>query len=121
MTRLIHFDEEHPEHHNVYIPKINEKYGMFFKDDVWRLMDKNDLVDDIYENKRNYIVENLEKFIKKIDPKRLKALQIFLNSEDYEIGIINTKEDIKKVLYENRHLAMDRKKEIESNKRKKKK
>jgi hypothetical protein len=120
MTRLIHFDEEHPEYHNVYIPKINEKYGMVFKDDVWRLMDKSELVDDIYESKRSYIVENLQKFIEKIDPKRLKSLKQFLNSEEHEISIINTKEDIKKVLYENRRLAMDRRREIESNKRKKK-
>jgi hypothetical protein len=120
ITKLIHFDEEHPEHHNIYIPKINEKYAMVFKDDVWRLMDKNVLVDDIFENKRDYIVENLEKFIKEIDPRKLEALKHFLNSEDYEIGIINTKEDIKKVLYENRRLAMDRRKEIENNKRKKK-
>jgi hypothetical protein len=119
MTRLIHFDEEHPEHHNIYIPKINEKYAMVFKDDVWKLMDKNVLVDDIFENKKDYIIENLEKFIKRIDPKRLKSLKLFLNSEEYEIGIINTKENIKNLLYENRHLAMERKKEIDTKNKKK--
>jgi hypothetical protein len=121
MTRLIHFDEKHPEYHNVYIPKINEKYGMVFKNDIWKLMDKNDLVDDIYESKRSYIVENLEKFIKNIDPRRLKSLQRFLNSEDNEISIINTKEEIKKLLYENRKMVMEHKNEVENINKKRKK
>jgi hypothetical protein len=121
MTRLIHFDEDHPENHNIYIPKINEKYGMVFKNDIWKLMDKNDLVDDIYESKRSYIVENLEKFIKEIDPKRLKSLQRFLDSEDNEISIINTKEEIKNLLYENRKMVMEHKNEVENINKKRKK
>jgi hypothetical protein len=30
LTRKIHFNPKFPEYHNIYIPRINERYGIFF-------------------------------------------------------------------------------------------
>jgi hypothetical protein len=120
LTRKIHFNPKFPEFHNIFIPRINERYGMVFMNNDWRLMDKDDLVDDIYENKRAFVVENLDTFINQLNEFKKKSLKRWLDMDDDDESIKNTKDDIKKLLFDNRKLAMNQKKEIEKMNRKKK-
>lgn len=117
MTKLIHFNKTHPEYHNVYIPKINEKYGMIYKNEAWKLIDKDELASDIYETKRSYIIENLEDLKKDLSETQIKKLTKFLETPDDDIAIKNTKNQIKEILYENRKMAINRKNEIEKYKK----
>jgi hypothetical protein len=119
LTRTIHFNPKYPEFHNIFIPKINEKYGMVFTNNKWRLIDKNDLIDDIYENKRDFIVQNFDNFINQLDEFKKRSLKRWLNTdENDDESIINTKEDIKRLLFDNRHLAMNKKRIMDREARK---
>jgi hypothetical protein len=120
LTRKIHFNPNFPEFHNIFIPRINERYGMVFMNNDWKLMDKDDLVDDIYENKRAFVVENLDTYINQLDEFKKKSLKKWLDRDDDDESVKNTKDDIKKLLFDNRKLAMNQKKEIEKMNRKKK-
>jgi hypothetical protein len=111
---IIHFNPKYPEYHNIFIPKINERYGMKYIDGDWTLIEKNELVDDVYEDKKEYVVENLDDFIEHLDENKKRSLNRWLDTEDDNESVKNTKEDIKKLLYENRKMAMDRKKELEN-------
>ena len=114
LTRAIHFNPKFPENHNIYIAKINEKHGMIYQNNSWKLIDKNDLADDIFENKRDFIVQNLDKFFGKLNQFKKNSLMRFLDNDDNDDeAIINTKNQIKELLYENRKMAMDTKKAIE--------
>jgi hypothetical protein len=106
LTKAVHFDPNLPEYHNVFIPKWNERIAMCYKDNKWKVMDKNILVEDIYENKRAYIIEKWEDFSEKLTEAQKKALNRWLTSEDEKDDKI-LKDDIKKVLYENRGLGFD--------------
>ena len=118
LTRTIHCNPKYPEFHNVFIPKINEKNGMIHIKDKWNLIDKNELSDDIYHRKRDYIIQNLEYYIDQLDEFKIKSLKRWLNTvDDDDEAIINTKKDIKNVLYENRALAMNQKKLLEKQKK----
>jgi hypothetical protein len=118
LTKKVHFNPKYPEFHNVYIPRINEKYGMIYIDNKWRVTDRDELVNDIYENKRAYVIENLDTFIKQLDENKKKSLKRWLDRDDDDESIKNTKEDIKRVLFDNRHMAMSRKKEMEKQNKK---
>jgi hypothetical protein len=119
LTRTIHFNPKYPEYHNIFIPKINEKYGMVYMDSKWRLIDKNELVEDIYENKRDFIIQNLDNFINQLDEYKKKSLKRWLDTDDNDDeSIINTKEDIKRLLFDNRHLAMNKKRIMDREARK---
>jgi hypothetical protein len=120
LTRAIHFNPKYPEYHNIYIARINERYAMVYTNHKWRIMDKNELVNDIYDNKRDFIIQNLENFITQLDENKKKSLKRWLDRDDNDISIKNTKNDIKMLLFNNRHMVMDKKKEIESIERKKK-
>jgi hypothetical protein len=120
LTRAVHFNPKYPENHNIYIPKINEKHGMVYIDNCWKLMDKNVLAEDIYENKRDFIVQNLDKFFNKLDENKKKTLRRFLDNDDNDDeAIINTKNDIKNLLYENRKMVINNIKAIEKANKKK--
>jgi hypothetical protein len=119
LTRTIHFNPKYPEFHNIFIPKINEKYGMVFTNNKWRLIDKNDLIDDIYENKRDFIIQNFDNFVNQLDEFKKKSLKRWLNKdENDDESIINTKNDIKMLLFDNRHLAMNKKRIMDREARK---
>jgi hypothetical protein len=120
LTKSIHFNPKYPEYHNVYIPRINEKHGMIFVDNKWKFIDRNELIDDIYEHKRAYIVENLDSFIKGINENEKTRLKRWLDQDDNDESIKNTKNDIKRLLVNNKNMAVERKKELEKQNKKKK-
>ena len=111
VTRAIHFNDDHPEYHNIFIPRINEKHAMVYKEDKWRLMNKNDLIDDLYDQKKAFIEDNFDEFYDSLDEHKKKTLMRWLDANDDDQGIINTKESLKNLLYEEKDLAMDYKKE----------
>jgi hypothetical protein len=117
LTKAVHFNPELPEYHNIYIPKMNEKYALCYTNNYWKVFDKDELAEDIYENKRAYIIDKWEDFADQLTDMQKKALKRWLQSnDDKDIKIL--KDDIKKVLYENRHLAIKAKKNMEDNQKK---
>jgi hypothetical protein len=93
---------------------------MIYTNDDWKLMDKDDLIEEIYEDKRAYVVENLDIFINQLDEFKKKSLKRWLDRDDDDVSVKNTKEDIKRLLFDNRKMAMERKKELEKLNKKKK-
>jgi hypothetical protein len=119
LTREVHFNPKYPEYHNIFIPKINERYGMVFMNNCWKITDRDELVNDIYENKRAFVIGKKDTFYQKLNEFEKTRLNRWLDNDDNEDeAIINTKNDIKKLLYDNRHMAIDRKNELEKQNRK---
>jgi hypothetical protein len=119
LTRAIHFNPNYPEYHNVYLPRVNEKSAMIFVDGHWKTTDRDDIIEEIYENKRSFVLENLDKYINKIEEPKQKSLKRWLNIKDNnDEAIINTKKDIQRLLYDNRHMAMDQKNKLEKHHKK---
>lgn len=97
----------------VYIPKINERHGMVYFDKVWKVVDRDELGDEIYNGKRDFVVNNFETFVSRLDVYRLTSLEKWLEIEDdRDESLKQTKEDIKRLLYENRHLVLKTKKTV---------
>jgi hypothetical protein len=107
LTQAVHFNPKYPEYHNIYISNMKNKYAMMYDGATWGLTIKDDLIDRIYDDKKNYIEENLEDFIDSLSESRKKALERWLATNDDDIKIKNIKEQIKLLLYNNRKLAMD--------------
>jgi hypothetical protein len=62
LTKIIHFNPKYPEYQNVYIANKNEneKNAMLFNGEKWTSLPKDKVIAKIYNDKRNYIDENLE-------------------------------------------------------------
>jgi len=111
LTDAIHFNPNHPEYHNVYIPSMKDKYAMIYKNNNWQLVNKQELVDEIYDNKKDYIEENVEEFCNTLSISQKNALNRWLLAdENNDKRISKIKDKIKLLLYNKRHIPMTTKK-----------
>ncbi|VBB18700.1 hypothetical protein YASMINEVIRUS_1232 [Yasminevirus sp. GU-2018] len=106
LTEVVHFNPKHPEYHNVYISNIKDKYAMMFDGNKWTLTTKEELINKIYDDKKNYIEENLEDFVESLTASRRKALDRWLETDDDDKKIREIKESIKLLLYNNKRIPL---------------
>jgi hypothetical protein len=105
----VHFNPKYPEFHNVYISSMKNKYAMMYDGDNWTLVMKEDLIDKMYDDKRDYIEENLEEFLDSLTTSQQNALDRWMNASDDHPYIGKIKNDIKLLLYNKRRIPLDRK------------
>jgi hypothetical protein len=106
LTETLHFNPKHPEYHNVYITNVKDKYAMMFDGNDWNLTMKDELINKIYDDKKNYIEENLDDFIDSLTTSRKKALERWLSTDDDDDRISKIKNEIKLLLYNKRNLVL---------------
>ena len=114
LTEAIHFNPDHPEFHNVYIPNINNSYAMIYDGKDWKLVQKNDLIDELYMDKVDYVHDNLEEFCKVLSIYKIRALKRWLKSDENDESCIKKiKKDIELLLYNKRKMIVGTKKKVE--------
>jgi len=109
LTEAIHFNPKYPEFHNIYITNMKDKYAMMYDGKNWNLTIKDDLINKIYDDKKNYIEENLDDFLDSLSISRKKALTRWLETSDDDEIIIKIKNEIKLLLYNKRGIAEQKK------------
>lgn len=107
LTETVHFNPKYPEYHNVFISNIKNRYAMMYVDGKWILTLKGDLINQLYEDKKSYIEENFEQFVKSLPESRKKALHKWLEMDDEDPKIIDIKEQLKLLLYNSRDMIDD--------------
>jgi hypothetical protein len=107
LTEAVHFNPKYPEYHNVYISNIKDKYAMMYDGSKWSLTRKEKLIDKLYENKKNYIENNMDEFIDLLSQNQIKALENWLETDDDHDKIKEIKEMIKLLLYNKRNQIPD--------------
>jgi hypothetical protein len=110
LTDAIHFNPKYPEYHNVYIPSMKDKYGMVYKEGIWELIDKQELIDKMYNDKKYYIEDNADTFYDSMSKSQKNALRRWLlidNDDDEKIKSI--KDRMKLLLYNKRSIPIDTK------------
>ena len=107
LTEAVHFNPKYPEYHNVYISNIKDKYAMMYDGKEWSLTRKTELIDRLYEDKRNYIEDNMEYFLETLSKSQIRALERWLNTDDEHDKIKEVKDKIKLLLYNKREVVID--------------
>jgi hypothetical protein len=107
LTEAVHFNPNFPEYHNIYISNMKDKYAMMHDGNQWTLTTKEDLINQIYEDKKNYIEENLEVFVQGLPLSRKKALERWLDTDDEDEKVKNIKENIKLLLYNSKNVVLN--------------
>ena len=102
----IHFNPKYPEFHNIYISSMKNQYAMMYDGTDWTLVMKDDLIDRLYNNKRDYIEENLDEFIGSLSKSQLSALYRWLDVDDNHSYVKKIKNDIKLLLYNKRSMVI---------------
>ena len=109
----LHFDKNTPENHNVYISNLRDAYVLMFDGKIWRLKDRDEALQQLYEDKSDFLETKFEELIARLDEPTIKMFKRFLKiKDDDEEKIRVIKKELKKVLYENREMAMKSRKDI---------
>lgn len=117
LTKTIHFNPKYPQFQNVYISNMKDPYAMIFDGSKWVLTTKKEVIDSLYENKKNIIEENLEDFIDSLPPSKKRALRTWLASDDDEGEskiAMKIKDGIKLLLYNERQIGINSKETYET-------
>jgi hypothetical protein len=70
--------------------------------------------DKLYDDKKNFIEENLENFEGHLSVDKLLRLNEWFEQDSNDTETRDTKEEIKLLLYNKRHMAIKRKNEMEN-------
>lgn len=107
LTETTHFNPKYPEYHNVYISSMKNKYAMTYNGTDWSLVMKDELINDMYDKKRDYIAENIDEFINSLTSSQISALHRWLDVDDEHKYIQKIKNDMKLLLYNKRKMALE--------------
>ena len=110
VPRLIektHYDPKKPENKNIYISNIKDKYIMTWNGIKWNLKNREETLDDIYENSSNILEDKIEtwesnKF--QYDPVAVSKFYKFLDNKEKDEVKNKIKDEIKLILYNNREV-----------------
>ena len=100
-----HFHPNKLENKNIYINNIQNKYIMKYNGEKWNLENRDETLDDLYENSSNILEDKLEnweinKF--KYDKVAVERFYKFLDNKDKDKVKNDIKDEIKLILYNNR-------------------
>ena len=107
LIKKIHFDPDKPENHNIYISNIKNNYAMIYDGDKWNLTNRDDLINEILEEKEIIIEEKLEQWLEKGNqfPEIMKKFTRYLEKKENDVVLDKIKDEIKLVLFNNRNLV----------------
>jgi len=107
LIKIIHFNKDKPEYHNIYLPNWRDKSNILVFDGLkWNLSNKDDILDDLKDKGINYIQKKYEELDEtdKKDAIIIKKIKRFLESHDDEDKFDILKKDLLFILYNNRDL-----------------
>jgi len=109
LTLYTHFNKNKPEFHNIYISNMQNHYVMIYDGERWKLLDRDDALDDLISAKLEFLIEKFDKFGTDLPDMTIKKFGNFLNDQ-YDNETINViKDELKLILYNNRNLTLDTK------------
>ncbi len=118
LVETVHFNPNFPEFHNVYIPSVKDKHAMIYYDEMWNLKNKDEVVNDMYDTNRDFIMDNIEGINNFLNDGEKRALNRWLDSEknkdksDKDKKAIEiTHENLKLLLHNKRHIPVGTRKQ----------
>ena len=107
MIKMIHFNKDKPENHNIYKPNFKDKYVKYFNDNVWKMGDAVKIITELYMSKMDIAEERFEELKPYLSEITKDRFQWFLdNREETEV----MREIIKKIcemMYNDRGIVMN--------------
>ncbi len=119
LIEMVHFNPIYPEFHNVYIPSVKDKHAMVYDGNMWELKNKDEVVSEMYDNNRDFILDNISSVDKLLNENEKKSLHRWIdsdknkgNSDKDKKAIDYTCEQLKLLLHNKRHIPMTTRKQL---------
>jgi len=108
LVKLIHFNKEKPENHNIYKPNFKDKYVKYCENNIWKIGDLMKIVTELYLSKMDIAEEKFEELKQFLeDSKKDRFQELLDNREEPEIMCEILKRIIE-ILYNERSVVTDK-------------
>ena len=106
LVESLHFNKNFPENHNVYISNMRDDYVLMYDGVKWRLKNRDETLQQLYEDKTDILETKFEELIKRLDEQTIRMFQRFIKVKDDDDSVVcRIKKDLKIMLYENREMV----------------
>jgi hypothetical protein len=107
LIKKVHFDENKPENHNVYISNLKNKYVMMYDGNKWECKDRDEQISNLMDDNEGVIEYKLEEWLEKgvKYPEMMKKFNTYIEKKDNNKVINIIKDEIKLLLYNNRNVV----------------
>jgi len=87
----------------VYIPNIKNNYAMIWNGEKWDLINRKNIIDDMYDDSSNILIEKMEELeSSNLDERIKRKFRRFIDRKEDDEVRNKIKEDIKLLLYNNK-------------------
>jgi hypothetical protein len=106
LIKEIHFNPNRPENHNIYISNLKNNYILIYDGNKWNLHNRNEVIDDLINDKESIIEEKIEDWIDRCEqyPEIMKKFNRYLEKKENDIVLNKIKDEIKLILFNNRKM-----------------
>jgi len=105
LIEMVHFNNEKPENTNMYISNIKSQFAYIYNGKNWNLMNKNELLDDIYDKKCIILLEKYDDLKDILNDQTIQIFNHFIEKYDSDTMKENVVNRIELLLYNNRIFA----------------
>lgn len=109
LVEYVHFNKNKPEYQNVYISNMQNKYGIIYDGKKWKMEEKEDILEKIWDDKTLFLKNKYNELKSNLNAETIRKFTKFL--EEYEEDRVKNlkKDEIKKILYNNRKITLETK------------
>jgi len=109
----IHFDKNKPEFQNIYISNMRDDYILVFDGNDWKLSNKTDTLDTLYNEKFCILENKFQELIDDLPENVISKFRRFLNKSDDDNTKNGIKKELKLILYNHRKLVENTRKSLQ--------
>ena len=99
---LKHFNKSAPQNKNVYIADLKSKYALTYDGTRWNIIDRNELLDEMYDENCYYLKGQYEEKYEHLDDETATTFRKFLDSKNETEIEEMVKENIRQMLFNER-------------------
>jgi hypothetical protein len=104
IIRLIHFNPDIPENHNIYISNIKNNYILLYDGTKWTTHDRDKIIDILIDKYEHFYQECIEQWNRngKKYSESIRKFNLYLTKIQYDNILSKVKNEIQIILYNNR-------------------
>ena len=111
----IHFNQNKPENHNIYISNMRDNHVLIYNGAEWQLKERNDILQEIVYNKTDILNEKFDELVAQLDEATVRKFRRFLDQKDDDNVIDNIKKDLKLMMYNKRKVVENTRNQLSCN------
>ena len=114
LVEFVHFNPDRPDCNNIFVRDTKNKYASVYENGHFIYKNKEAIVDDLYEAKKNFITENIDLVFKQMTKHQQATYKRWIKSEENKdnnqtdreaVGYV--REELKLMLFNKRHIPIE--------------